>query len=116
MKEKVSIVIAVGVPGDYIRECIRRCLEIDYPDFEIIVLPDEPWEAPAPGIRVIPTGKMRPAENTDALAEALRHLLSSPGEREEMALRARGDVEKRYDLRACVDRIESIYEDVRKKR
>jgi cellulose synthase/poly-beta-1,6-N-acetylglucosamine synthase-like glycosyltransferase len=61
----VSIIIAVGVPGTYIEECIEYCLGLDYPDFEIIVLPDETWKPPAPEIRVIPTGKTRPAEKRD---------------------------------------------------
>ncbi len=65
LTKKVSIIIAVGVPGHYIKECIEYCLELDYPDFEIIVLPDEAWEAPAEGIRVIPTGRVRPAEKRD---------------------------------------------------
>ena len=39
MAEKVSIIIAVGVPGAYIEECIEHCLKLDYPDFEIIALP-----------------------------------------------------------------------------
>jgi GT2 family glycosyltransferase len=61
----VSIIIAVGTPGDYIRECIEHCRLLEYPDFEIIVLPDNPWEPPFPDIRVIPTGKVRPAEKRD---------------------------------------------------
>jgi len=65
LPEKVSIIIAVGVPGRYIRECIEHCLALDYPDFEIIVLPDEAWEPPWKGIRVIPTGRVRPAEKRD---------------------------------------------------
>ncbi len=65
MGKKVSIIIAVGVPGAYIEECIEHCLCLDYPDFEIIVLPDEDWTPPNPRIRVIPTGKVRPAEKRD---------------------------------------------------
>ncbi|MFC1692739.1 glycosyltransferase [Candidatus Latescibacterota bacterium] len=65
MVPRVSIIIAVGEPGEYILECIGHCLELDYPDFEIIVLPDEAWEPPDPRIRVIPTGKIRPAEKRD---------------------------------------------------
>ena len=62
---KVSVIIAVGVPGDYIRECIDHCLRLDYADFEIIALPDDPWAPPDPSVRVIPTGKVRPAEKRD---------------------------------------------------
>lgn len=62
---KVSIIIAVGVPGPYIVECIEHCLALDYPDYEIIALPDEGWTPPDESIRVIPTGKVRPAEKRD---------------------------------------------------
>jgi GT2 family glycosyltransferase len=65
MEPIVSIIIAVGTPGDYIRECIEHCGRLDYPRFEIIVLPDDPWEPTHPNIRVIPTGKVRPAEKRD---------------------------------------------------
>ena len=65
MVPKVSIIIAVGIPGGYIEECVAHCLRLDYPDFEIIVLPDEEWVPLDPSIRVIPTGKVRPAEKRD---------------------------------------------------
>ena len=65
VQPKVSIIIAVGVPGSYIEECIDHCLRLDYPDFEIIALPDDPWTPPDPRVRVIPTGKVRPAEKRD---------------------------------------------------
>ena len=70
MSRRVSIIIAVGVPGDYIRECIGRCLALDYPDYEIIALPDEPWDPPDSSVRVIPTGRVRPAEKRDRGVEA----------------------------------------------
>ncbi len=67
---RVSIIIAVGTPGAYIKECIEHCLRLDYPDFEIIALPNNPWVAPDSSVRVIPTGKVRPAEKRDAGVEA----------------------------------------------
>jgi cellulose synthase/poly-beta-1,6-N-acetylglucosamine synthase-like glycosyltransferase len=67
---KVSIVIAVGVPGPYIVECVGHCLKLDYPDYEIIALPDADWVPPDPSVRVIPTGKVRPAEKRDRGVEA----------------------------------------------
>ena len=70
MTRKVSIIIAVGIPGAYLEECIEHCLRLDYSDIEIIVLPDESWEAPSPEIRVIPTGRVRPAEKRDRGVEA----------------------------------------------
>jgi len=71
-EKKVSVIIAVGVPGDYIRECIEHCRALDYPDFEIIVLPDGDWTPPYPDIRVIPTGRVRPAEKRDRGAREAR--------------------------------------------
>ncbi len=62
---KISIIIAVGVPGKYVDECIEHCRKLDYPNIEIIVLPDEPWDFHDPDIRVIPTGRVRPAEKRD---------------------------------------------------
>ncbi|MHB9027431.1 MAG: glycosyltransferase [Candidatus Latescibacterota bacterium] len=70
MLPKVSIIIAVGMPGKYVEECIAHCLRLDYPDFEIIVLPDQEWTPPDPRVRVIPTGKVRPAEKRDRGVEA----------------------------------------------
>lgn len=65
MLPKVSIIIAVGVPGAYVEECVTHCLRLDYPDFEIIVLPDTGWMPPDPRVKVVPTGKVRPAEKRD---------------------------------------------------
>lgn len=70
MPPKISIIIAVGVPGKYVEECVSHCLRLEYPDFEIIVLPDGEWTAPDPSVRVIPTGKVRPAEKRDRGVEA----------------------------------------------
>jgi GT2 family glycosyltransferase len=70
MLPKVSIIIAVGVPGAYVQECVAHCLRLDYPDFEIIVLPDRAWTPPDPRVKVIPTGKVRPAEKRDRGVEA----------------------------------------------
>ncbi len=70
MLPKVSIIIAVGVPGAYVEECVTHCLRLDYPDFEIIVLPDSDWTPPDPRVKVIPTGKVRPAEKRDRGVEA----------------------------------------------
>ncbi|MDP2981783.1 MAG: glycosyltransferase family 2 protein [Candidatus Latescibacter sp.] len=69
MLPKVSIIIAVGIPGRYVEECVARCLALDSPDFEIIVLPDSEWTPPDRRVRVIPTGKVRPAEKRDCGVE-----------------------------------------------
>lgn len=68
----VTIVIAVGTPGAYLAECLDYCGRLAFDSFEIIVLPDEDWEPPRPDIRVIPTGKVRPAEKRDRGAEEAR--------------------------------------------
>lgn len=70
MLPKVSVIIAVGVPGRYVEECVAHCLRLEYPDVEIIVLPDGDWTPPDPRVRVIPTGKVRPAEKRDRGVEA----------------------------------------------
>jgi glycosyltransferase involved in cell wall biosynthesis len=69
MLPKVSIIIAVGATGRYVEECVVHCLRLEYPDVEIIVLPDGEWTPPDPRVRVIPTGKVRPAEKRDRGAE-----------------------------------------------
>ena len=66
----VSIIIAVKTWQKNLEECVAKILELDYPDFEIIILPDE---ALADGllvrgaipITVIPTGPVNPAEKRD---------------------------------------------------
>lgn len=62
---KVSIVIAVKAMNPLLRECLEHCRQLDYPDTEIIVLPDEPFEAPVSGARVIATGACLPAKKRD---------------------------------------------------
>ncbi|MSS70599.1 MAG: glycosyltransferase [Candidatus Latescibacteria bacterium] len=64
-RPKVSIVIAVKGPNPYLAECLDHCLRLDYPDYEVIVLPDAPFAPPDPRIRVIPTGVVGPSEKRD---------------------------------------------------
>ncbi|MFC1485766.1 glycosyltransferase [Candidatus Latescibacterota bacterium] len=74
---KVSVIIAVGVPGPYILECIEHCLKLDYLEVEIIALPDEDWTPPDGRVKVIPTGKVRPAEKRDrGVAEAAGEIVA----------------------------------------
>ena len=57
---RVSIIIPCKEVDQYTRECIGYCLALDYPDYEILVLPDsEPKHNPS-GVRVIPTGSVTP--------------------------------------------------------
>ncbi len=60
----VSIVIACPAPSDYLTECLTALGTQTYPHFEVIVLPDAPaaLQAQNYALRVIPTGKTRPAE------------------------------------------------------
>ncbi len=61
----VSIIIAFPKPGDYLRECLAALGELDYQDYEVILLPDEPMEAAGEGITVIPTGPVSPPLKRD---------------------------------------------------
>ncbi len=58
-KALVSIIIPCKDVDDYTRECIEYCRRLDYPNFEIILLPDYPTEA-IDGVRVIATGPVAP--------------------------------------------------------
>ena len=41
MEKKVSIIIPFTSLNNYVLECIRHCLELDYSNFELILLPDD---------------------------------------------------------------------------
>ena len=60
----VSVVIACPAPSPYLSEALTALAAQTYPHFEVIVLPDAPAELPGYpfALRVIPTGKVRPAE------------------------------------------------------
>lgn len=60
----VSVVIACPAPSPYLTECLDALAQQTYTAFEVIVLPDAPADlGPRPfDLRVIPTGKTRPAE------------------------------------------------------
>lgn len=65
----VSIIIPLKHFNDYINESVGACLELDYADFEIIVLPDDLTgrfdHGNDPRVRVIPTGHIGPSEKRD---------------------------------------------------
>ncbi len=65
---RVSIVIAVKSHNQNLDECVRQCLELDYPDYEIFVCPDEACDPPHPKVKIIPTGPVGPAEKRDIAA------------------------------------------------
>ena len=62
---KVSVVIAVKSVNRNLEQCIAHCLELDYPDFEILVFPDVPSKVSYPKVKMIPTGAIGPAEKRD---------------------------------------------------
>ncbi len=72
----VSVIIACPASSDYLRECLSGLSVQTYPRVEVIVLPDAGF-APEPefvnlDLRIIPTGKIRPAEKRNRGAEAAR--------------------------------------------
>lgn len=64
MEKKASIIIPCGEIDEYVEECIEGCLDLDYPDFEIILLPDgDEGEEKFRGIEeveVVSTGSVSP--------------------------------------------------------
>jgi tetratricopeptide (TPR) repeat protein len=54
----VSVIISAGKYDDRLERCINRCLHFDYPIYEVLVLPDRPFERFERGFRVIPTGRV----------------------------------------------------------
>jgi len=63
----VSIIIAVKTWQKNLEKCVGKCLGIDFSDFEILILPDNPIERELKDerIRIIPTGAISPAEKRD---------------------------------------------------
>lgn len=58
---KISIIIPFKEVNNYVEECIKRCLELDYNNFEILLLPDSPMEHDFPETRAITTGPVKPS-------------------------------------------------------
>lgn len=63
--KKVSIIIPVREINDYIREAIPHHLQLDYADYEILIFPDDASSESFPKTRIIPSGKVGPAEKRD---------------------------------------------------
>ncbi|MBI9030482.1 glycosyltransferase [bacterium] len=61
----VSIIIPVREINDYIRESIPYILNLDYKNFEVLIFPDGDSHEVFDKTRIIPTGKMGPAEKRD---------------------------------------------------
>lgn len=59
---KISIVIPCKGIDEYLLECIRHCLSLDYEDTEILVLTDHPQQDAFEKVRFFATGPIKPAE------------------------------------------------------
>jgi len=55
----VSILIPCRSVDSYAKECVNRCMQLDYGDYEIILLPDEACKE-MEKVKVIPTGPVTP--------------------------------------------------------
>ncbi len=62
---RVSILIAFSRPGPYLEQCLEKLGQLDYPDFEVILLPDREMKRPPGPVRVIPTGPVGPPRKRD---------------------------------------------------
>ncbi len=66
LKHDPHVTVIVACPGDswMLRECLEGLKNQTYASFDVLVLPDGPIDKPfaEPFVRVIPTGKVRPAE------------------------------------------------------
>ncbi len=59
--QKVSIIIPCKEVDSFVRECIQHCLKLNYEDFEIILLPDNPAEEDLGNVEIISTGHVKPS-------------------------------------------------------
>ena len=57
----VSIIIIAKEVSEYLAECMETCLNLDYPEFEIIFLPDKEECLNYKDVSVVPTGETGPA-------------------------------------------------------
>jgi len=71
-KPSVSIIIPVKEMNDYIKESISHILDLDYDDFEILVFPDVENKESFERTRIIPTGKIGPAQKRNLGSEHSR--------------------------------------------
>jgi len=54
--------VACKTIDSYTKECITECLQLNYPQFELVVLPDYAENSPDERVRVIPTGPVKPSD------------------------------------------------------
>ena len=61
----VSIILPVWAINDYVRESMPHIRNRDYTNFEVLIFPDVGFDEVFDETRIIPTGKMVPAEKRD---------------------------------------------------
>ena len=62
----ITIIIATKKNNRYLQGCIEKCLKLDYPLFEIVILPDDNMSFIMDSrIKIIPTGNILPAVKRD---------------------------------------------------
>lgn len=66
----VAIIIPVKSFNERLKICLEKCLELDYPNFDIFVFPDISFSEFKGKVKVIPTGNIGPALKRD---KALEH-------------------------------------------
>ncbi len=66
LQKSVAIIIPVKHFNERLEKCLRKCLELDYSNFEILVFPDVGFDGiKDKKIRIIPTGSIGPAIKRD---------------------------------------------------
>ncbi|MCP4649274.1 MAG: glycosyltransferase [PVC group bacterium] len=65
----VAVIIPAKRFNNKLNKCIERCLALDYPNYDIIVLPDESFQEFSDKIKVIPTDDIGPALKRDKVLE-----------------------------------------------
>jgi len=74
---KVSIIIPCKRIDRYTKQCIQYCKNLDYPNIEIIVLPDQESNCGLDGVKVVSTGHVSPGKKRNIGADiALGDLLA----------------------------------------
>ncbi len=68
----VSIIVACKAVDSYTKECIQGCLQLDYPQFELLVLPDYPENISEGRVRLLPTGPVKPSEKRNVGVNAAK--------------------------------------------
>jgi GT2 family glycosyltransferase len=72
VRPAVSIVIPLKEINSYLREALPHHAGLDGGPYEIVVLPDDAAGENLPGVRLIPTGRVGPAEKRDIGAKEAR--------------------------------------------